>query len=150
GLSGSHGRALAQAGRSRAAHAPRGDGTHGVAAALRRAGGPRAPRDARPAAGGARRRGADRVRLLLARHGQTEWNADRRFQGHTDIALSERGRAQAHALGRALRGRRVTAAYVSPMRRAVETAEIALADAGIPYTPIEELRELSLGEWEGC
>jgi broad specificity phosphatase PhoE len=90
------------------------------------------------------------VRLLLARHGQTEWNADRRFQGHTDIALSERGRAQAHALGRALRGRRVTAAYVSPMRRAVETAEIALADAGIPFTPIEELRELSLGEWEGC
>jgi len=88
--------------------------------------------------------------LLLARHGQTEWNADRRFQGHTDIALSDRGRAQAHALGRALRGHHVTHAYVSPMRRAVETAEIALADAGIPYTPIDELRELSLGEWEGC
>jgi broad specificity phosphatase PhoE len=90
------------------------------------------------------------VKLLLARHGQTEWNADRRFQGHTDTALSERGRAQAHALGRALRGHRVTAAYVSPMRRAVETAEIALADAGIPFTPIEALRELSLGAWEGC
>ena len=90
------------------------------------------------------------MKLLLARHGQTEWNADRRFQGHTDVSLSERGRAQAHALGRALRGRHVTAAYVSPMRRAVETAEIALADAGIPFTPIEELRELSLGVWEGC
>jgi phosphohistidine phosphatase len=64
------------------------------------------------------------VRLLLARHGQTEWNADRRFQGHTDVSLSPRGRAQAHALGRALRGRPVTAAYVSPMKRAVETAEI--------------------------
>jgi len=90
------------------------------------------------------------MKLLLARHGQTEWNADRRFQGHTDISLSARGRAQAHALGRALRGRRVSAAYVSPMRRAVETAEIALADAGIPCTPIEALRELSLGAWEGC
>ena len=90
------------------------------------------------------------MRLLLARHGQTEWNADRRFQGHTDVSLSARGRAQAHALGRALRGRPVTAAYVSPMKRAVETAEIALADAGIPFTPIEALRELSLGEWEGC
>ena len=90
------------------------------------------------------------MKLLLARHGQTEWNADRRFQGHTDISLSARGRAQAHALGRALRERRVSAAYVSPMRRAVETAEIALAGAGIPYTPIEELRELSLGAWEGC
>ena len=90
------------------------------------------------------------MKLLLARHGQTEWNADRRFQGHTDISLSARGRAQAHALGRALRGRPVSAAYVSPMRRAVETAEIALADAGIPFTPIEALRELSLGAWEGC
>jgi phosphoserine phosphatase len=90
------------------------------------------------------------VKLLIARHGQTAWNADRRFQGHTDVSLSERGRAQAHALGRALRGRRVSAAYVSPMRRAVETAEIALADAGIPFTPIEELRELSLGAWEGA
>ena len=90
------------------------------------------------------------MRLLLARHGQTEWNADMRFQGTTDIALSARGRAQAHALGRALRGRRVSGAYVSPMKRAVETAEIALADAGIPFTPIEELRELSLGDWEGC
>jgi len=90
------------------------------------------------------------MKLLLARHGQTEWNAAARFQGHTDIALSERGRAQAHALGRALRGRPVTAAYVSPMHRAIETAEIALADAGIPCTPIEELRELSLGQWEGC
>ena len=90
------------------------------------------------------------MKLLLARHGQTEWNADRRFQGHTDVKLSDRGRAQAHALGRALRNRAVTAAYVSPMLRAVETAEIALADAGIPYTPIEELRELSLGDWEGC
>ena len=89
------------------------------------------------------------MKLLLARHGQTEWNADRRFQGHTDISLSARGRAQAHALGRALRGRRVSAAYVSPMRRAVETAEIALADAGIACTPIEALRELSLGAWEG-
>jgi broad specificity phosphatase PhoE len=90
------------------------------------------------------------VKLLLARHGQTEWNASMRFQGTTDIALSDRGRAQAHALGRALRGRRISAAYVSPMQRAVETAEIALADAGIPLTPIEELRELSLGDWEGC
>jgi broad specificity phosphatase PhoE len=90
------------------------------------------------------------MKRLLARHGQTEWNADRRFQGHTDISLSARGRAQAHALGRALRGRPVSAAFVSPMRRAVETAEIALADAGIPFTPIEALRELSLGAWEGC
>ena len=90
------------------------------------------------------------MRLLLARHGETTWNAERRFQGRTDVALSPRGRAQAQALGGALRGYRIAAAYVSPFRRARETAEVALAGTGVPVTPVEELRELSLGEWEGC
>jgi broad specificity phosphatase PhoE len=87
---------------------------------------------------------------LLARHGQTVWNADRRFQGATDVGLSDLGRAQAAALGMALRRYRPAAAYVSPLRRAVETAEIALAGAGMSFTPVDELRELGLGEWEGC
>ena len=90
------------------------------------------------------------MRLLLARHGETTWNAERRFQGRTDVALSPRGRAQAEALGGALRGYRIAAAYVSPFRRARETAEVALAGTGVPVMPVEELRELSLGEWEGC
>ena len=90
------------------------------------------------------------MRLLLVRHGQTEWNASRRFQGATDVALSERGRRQAERLGLALAGRPLEAVYVSPLRRAVETAEIALGAAGVPLVPVDELRELSLGEWEGC
>jgi broad specificity phosphatase PhoE len=90
------------------------------------------------------------VRLLLARHGESLWNAERRFQGHTDVALSPRGRAQAEALGRGLRGYRVRAAYVSPFCRAVETAELALRGTGVPLVVVEELRELSLGTWEGC
>jgi phosphoserine phosphatase len=90
------------------------------------------------------------MRLLLARHGESVWNAERRFQGHTDIPLSARGRAQAEALGRALRGYRVAAAYVSPFRRARETAALALRESGVRLTVIEELRELSLGQWEGC
>ena len=90
------------------------------------------------------------MRLLLARHGESVWNAERRFQGRTDVALSERGRAQAAALGRALRGYRVAAAYVSPFRRARETSEVALAGTGLPLVALDELRELSLGEWEGC
>jgi len=90
------------------------------------------------------------MRLLLARHGESVWNAEKRFQGHTDIALSDRGRAQAEALGRALRGYKVAAAYVSPFHRARETAELALRESGISPTIIEELRELSLGDWEGC
>jgi phosphoserine phosphatase len=91
------------------------------------------------------------VRLLLARHGQSVWNQVRKFQGANDVGLSDLGRAQAEALGRALRaGYRVAAAYVSPMSRALDTAQIALAGTGIPLVPIPDLRELSLGEWEGC
>jgi broad specificity phosphatase PhoE len=90
------------------------------------------------------------VRLLLARHGESTWNAERRFQGSTDIPLSARGRAQAQALARGLRPYRVRAAYVSPYRRARETAELALAGTGVPVVVLEELRELSLGRWEGC
>jgi broad specificity phosphatase PhoE len=90
------------------------------------------------------------MRLLLARHGETAWNAERRFQGSTDIPLSGRGRAQAEALAGALRGYRVTAAYVSPFVRAMETAELALKGTGVPVRVLDELRELSLGTWEGC
>jgi broad specificity phosphatase PhoE len=90
------------------------------------------------------------MRLLLARHGESVWNEVRRFQGAADVALSERGRAQARALGRALRGYRLAAAYVSPLTRARETAELALAGTGVPIRPLLELREMSLGEWEGC
>jgi broad specificity phosphatase PhoE len=90
------------------------------------------------------------MRLLLARHGESLWNAERRFQGATDVALSPRGRAQAEALGRGLRGYRVRAAYVSPFKRALETAELALAGTGVSVVVVDELRELSLGDWEGC
>ena len=90
------------------------------------------------------------MRLLLARHGQSLWNEMRRLQGGTDVALSDTGRAQAHALGQALRRYRPVTAYVSPLARARETAEIALAGAGVPLVHVEELRELSLGAWEGC
>jgi broad specificity phosphatase PhoE len=88
------------------------------------------------------------VTLFLARHGQTDWNAMRRFQGESDVGLSARGRAQADALGRAFRGRRLAAVYASPLRRARETAAIAVGD-GMAVTTVESLRELSLGQWEG-
>ena len=90
------------------------------------------------------------MRLLFARHAQSTWNAERRFQGATDVPLSALGRAQASALGQALRGYRIAAAYVSPFRRARETAEIALAGRPLPLVTLADLRELSLGAWEGC
>ena len=87
--------------------------------------------------------------LLLARHGQTVWNASRRFQGITDVGLSERGRAQAEALGRRLSGRRLAAVYASPLRRARETAAIVVPELAGSVTCVDALRELSLGAWEG-
>jgi broad specificity phosphatase PhoE len=88
-------------------------------------------------------------RLLLARHGQSVSNAVRRFQGVQDVALSELGERQAAALGQALRHRRVTAVYTSPLERARRTAEIAVEGLGLSVTQVHELRELSLGDWEG-
>ena len=90
------------------------------------------------------------MRLLLARHGQTEWNAGRRFQGASDVGLSDLGRRQAAALGRAIRARALAAVYTSPLRRAVETTELALGSRDVPVTVLPELIELGLGEWEGC
>jgi broad specificity phosphatase PhoE len=89
-------------------------------------------------------------RLLLARHGQSVSNAARRFQGQRDVPLSPLGERQAEALGVALRRRvrEVAAVYTSPLARARRTAEIAAAGLRRPLVAVEDLRELSLGEWE--
>jgi broad specificity phosphatase PhoE len=87
--------------------------------------------------------------LLLARHGQSLSNAVRRFQGTQDVPLSELGALQAEALGQALRNRRICAVYTSPLARARRTAEIVAAGLDVPLTAVHDLRELSLGEWEG-
>ena len=87
--------------------------------------------------------------LFFARHGQSVSNAVRRFQGAQDVPLSELGCRQAAALSRALRGR-VAHVYASPLERARRTAEIVVAELGVPLTLVDDLRELSLGEWEGC
>ena len=87
--------------------------------------------------------------LLLARHGQSVANAVRRFQGHQDVPLSDLGRRQAAALGKALQSGRLAHVYASPLERARLTAEAVVAELGVPLTLVDDLRELSLGEWEG-
>ncbi|MGH7298821.1 MAG: histidine phosphatase family protein [Candidatus Rokuibacteriota bacterium] len=89
-------------------------------------------------------------RLLLARHGQSVSNAVRRFQGAQDVALSPLGLRQAEALRLAVGRRRLAHVYASPLERARRTAEIAMAGLDLPMTVVDDLRELSLGEWEGC
>ena len=87
--------------------------------------------------------------ILLARHGETDWNRDLRFQGHADPPLNAAGREQARALAEALAAERVDAVYTSPLRRAAETAEIVAARHGLPVTAVEALREVDVGSWQG-
>jgi broad specificity phosphatase PhoE len=87
--------------------------------------------------------------LLLARHGETDWNAERRWQGHAESDLSENGRAQARALADHLRGRGIDAIYSSDLRRARDTAVIVASKLGLPVQVDAALREVDIGEWSG-
>ena len=87
--------------------------------------------------------------IYITRHGETEWNAEGRIQGHTDVPLSERGREQAQMLARRLSNVSIDAAYSSDLARAAETARVALVERDIPITFTQELREYSKGVFEG-
>jgi 2,3-bisphosphoglycerate-dependent phosphoglycerate mutase len=87
--------------------------------------------------------------ILLARHGETDWNRERRLQGSSDTELNEQGRYQARELAAALADVDVTAVYSSDLRRARETAEIVAASKGLAVVVDRDLRERSFGGWEG-
>ena len=87
--------------------------------------------------------------LLVARHGETDWNLERRWQGHAESDLSAKGRAQAQALGEQLRGRGIDAIYSSDLRRARDTAGIVGGELGLPVRVEQALREVDVGEWSG-
>src|SRR5262252_2076150 len=87
--------------------------------------------------------------LLLVRHGETDWNAEGRLQGHTDRPLSDFGRRQARALADELAGDSIVAVYASDLSRARETAEIVAAQLGLEVALDPRLREKDWGTWEG-
>jgi 2,3-bisphosphoglycerate-dependent phosphoglycerate mutase len=87
--------------------------------------------------------------ILLARHGETDWNRERRFQGHADPPLNDLGRAQARELAARLAGDDVVAVYTSPLRRAHETALVVGEALGLPVEPRPALREIDVGSWQG-
>lgn len=89
------------------------------------------------------------MRILLARHGETPWNAEGRYQGQEDIALSPVGEAQARALGERLRDVDITRAVASPLSRARRTAELALGDRAGMLAFDAGLLEIAHGTWEG-
>ena len=87
--------------------------------------------------------------LLLARHGETDWNRARRWQGHADRPLTARGRAQAAELAERLADIALDAVYSSDLRRARETAEAVARVQGVAVVQLAELREVNVGSWEG-
>lgn len=92
---------------------------------------------------------AEATLLILVRHGETEWNASARIQGHTDIALNARGRRQAAALADALLDCGACAVYASDLSRASQTAAPVAAALGLPLRMDPRLRERAFGAFEG-
>jgi broad specificity phosphatase PhoE len=87
--------------------------------------------------------------LILARHGETDWNRENRFQGHADPPLNALGRRQSAKLAATLAGEAIARVYTSPLRRASETAEIVAGRLGLEVAPLEPLREIDVGAWSG-
>ena len=87
--------------------------------------------------------------LLIARHGETDWNREGRWQGWADPPLNETGRAQARRLADELRETSFDAVYASDLRRAFETAEILAAPHGVAVVADAGLREIDIGSWSG-
>jgi len=89
------------------------------------------------------------ARIILVRHGQTQWNREERFRGRADLALTELGLRQARATAERLARMGVSQIYSSPLRRALETARIIGQRLGIPAQPLEELIDIDFGDWQG-
>ncbi len=88
-------------------------------------------------------------RWFIVRHGETEWNAQGRVQGHTDIGLSQRGILQAEAICARLAGVEIDAAYSSDLRRSAETARQILGRRDVQLCTTARLREYNKGVFEG-
>mgnify|MGYP002609521920 FL=1 len=89
------------------------------------------------------------MRLYIIRHGQTDWNIEKKIQGRQDIPLNERGRYQADCLSKAMKNRPVTAVFSSPQIRAMETAKAVASSSGSVVIPVKDLMEINYGSWEG-
>lgn len=87
--------------------------------------------------------------IYLIRHGETDWNRDKRFQGQTDVPLNVTGKAQAAELIPSMGQLKIEVAFSSDLVRAYETAQIALSDQRIIIQKDHRLRETNIGEAEG-
>lgn len=87
--------------------------------------------------------------IYVIRHGETDWNKDRRFQGQTDVKLNDVGREQATRLRQIIQQLQIESVYTSSLSRAFETAELATADLKLSIQKDDRLRETNIGDAEG-
>jgi 2,3-bisphosphoglycerate-dependent phosphoglycerate mutase len=91
-------------------------------------------------------------KLILLRHGESQWNLENRFTGWVDVPLSPKGEEEARIAGEHLKGRQIDKLYTSVLKRAIDTATIALETAGISGIPTERdqaLNERHYGDLQG-
>lgn len=89
------------------------------------------------------------TKFIITRHGQTEWNVQKRMQGQADSPLTELGRQQAEALGNRLNCVDFNAVYCSTLQRTIDTANIICKNKGINPIPLASLMEIGIGDWSG-
>jgi len=89
------------------------------------------------------------ARIIIARHGETDWNVGEAFRGRLDVGLNETGLAQAEALGEGLSAFAVEAVYSSPLKRAVDTATAVAAHHGLRISIAPGLVDFDYGAWQG-
>lgn len=89
------------------------------------------------------------TRVILVRHGETLWNLEMKYQGHCDVALTEKGIKQAELAANSLAKESISAVYASDLCRAFATAESIANKHNLQVAAIPELREINFGQWEG-
>ncbi len=89
------------------------------------------------------------ARVYLMRHGEVANDGEKRYNGHIDIDITEKGQGQMHRLAGLLEDKKIAAVYSSDLIRSTRGAAIISECLGISYTPLRELRERSVGAWEG-
>ena len=89
------------------------------------------------------------TKVILVRHGQTLWNLEMKYQGHCDVALTEKGLQQAQLAANSLANEEISAIYSSDLDRAFKTAECIAQKHKLQVGVIAELREINFGQWEG-
>ena len=90
-----------------------------------------------------------KCRIILVRHGETQWNKEGRYQGQVDTELSERGLAQGAELAQALAKVKIDRFYASHLQRARITAQLCADKHGQKVQVDERLQEIAHGKWEG-